>query len=461
MNNNRVISFYDGNLQKRTGSYVLYWMQQSQRVHKNHALSFAIEKANAYQLPLVVYFGLTANYPDANQRHYQFMLEGLKEVKGLLEKLHIHVVIRYGQPEIMLRSLLSDARYLVMDQGYLKHQIAWRNDVWHYVKEHESDLTIKIIDTDLIVPVHITSQKAEYGAYTIRPKLKKLVKQYLDFDRLPNISNTSHIDLQSDDDLSDLAKTIKNLGVSDQVLPSTHYHGGYIEASKWFTLFLMQKGNHYLESNDPSKDLTSKMSMYLHFGQISSLDLLERVLFAMQQNTIDEANGDAFIEQLLVRRELAFNYVYYTKGYDQFETMTEPWAYQTMQDHHNDQRHIIYDQHTIETYQTHDPYFNAAMKEMVITGYMHNYMRMYWAKKIIEWTPTHKEAYEMIKTLNNKYFIDGRDANSYAGVAWCFGKHDRPWQERAIFGKLRYMNASGLERKYDIQDYVNKMNALN
>ncbi|HPG43326.1 MAG TPA: FAD-binding domain-containing protein, partial [Acholeplasmataceae bacterium] len=168
---------------------------------------------------------------------------------------------------------------------------------------------------------------------------------------------------------------------------------------------------------------------------------------------------DQYVEQLLVRRELAFNYVTYQKGYDQFETMTEPWAYQTMKAHENDIRSYLYDKNDYINFRTHDPYFNAAMIEMVKTGYMHNYMRMYWAKKIIEWSPSFKEAYETIKYLNDTYFIDGRDPNSYTGIAWCFGKHDRAWTERNIFGKLRYMNDKGLEKKFDIKSYVLQMNA--
>jgi deoxyribodipyrimidine photo-lyase len=200
--------------------------------------------------------------------------------------------------------------------------------------------------------------------------------------------------------------------------------------------------------------------MYLHFGQISSLELLERVYLALEQGQLKGESFDQYIEQLLIRRELAFNYVFYHQGYDSFETMTENWAYQTMNAHEFDHKDYLYDLETLETYQTHDVYFNAAMKQMVKTGYMHNYMRMYWAKKIIEWSPSFKKAYETTIYLNNKYFIDGRDPNSYAGVAWCFGKHDRAWTEREIFGKLRYMNAKGLERKFNINQYVNDMNAL-
>ena len=161
-----------------------------------------------------------------------------------------------------------------------------------------------------------------------------------------------------------------------------------------------------------------------------------------------------------MRRELAFNFVYYREGYDAFETMTNPWAYRTMDLHNGDVRPYLYNLEALENFATHDIYWNTAMKEMVITGYMHNYMRMYWCKKIIEWTPNFKKAYETAIYLNNKYFIDGRDPNSYTGVAWCFGIHDRGWRERHVFGTLRYMNAQGLKRKFDMEKYIERVDKL-
>ncbi len=440
--------------------YVIYWMQQSQRVHYNHALERAIQIANQQNLPLLVFFGLTANYPDANQRHYVFMLEGLKEVKHILKTFHINFVVKYGSPEKALIPFLEDAHTLVMDQGYLKHQRTWRSFVLSYVKDHALNINIDVVDTDLIVPVEVASNKAEYGAYTIRPKIKKLYASFRDFSRISTLKNQTDLQIPSDDDLSDINQTIRNLHLEHTLAPSVVFHGGYTQASQLFFDFLNKKINRYPESNDPSLDLTSKLSLYLHFGQISSLEILDRLFMALNSGQIEGEGFDAFVEQLLIRRELAFNYVYYQKGYDQFETMTEHWAYETMRIHDLDERPYLYSKEVIENQKTHDPYFNAAMKQMVITGYMHNYMRMYWAKKIMEWTPSFKEAYETILYLNNHYFIDGRDPNSYTGVAWCFGKHDRAWTERKVFGKLRYMNAQGLERKFDIKAYVHQMDTL-
>jgi deoxyribodipyrimidine photo-lyase len=455
MNEHRIQHLKNGI--NKDGQYVLYWMQQAQRVHYNHALMHAIEKANDLDLPVVIFFGLTPTYPDANRRHYQFMMEGLVEVKRLIEKCGMTFIFRVASPETGVLEYMKDAVLLVMDDGYLRHQKQWRKHVLNEAHRMTLSCGIDLVDSDVIVPVRFISDHAEYGAYTLRPKITTWYRDFRDFKRLPDVMNKALLCLPSDDGLDDINGLLDALSIDQTIQPSTMYHGGYLEASQRFSTFILDQGNHYIESNDPSKNLTSKMSMYLHFGQISSLELLDRLLVAQSQGQMDGPSLDAYIEQLLVRRELAFNYVTYQKGYDQFETMTEPWAYQTMQAHDLDYKPYLYSKQQMIDAKTHDVYFNAAMKEMVITGYMHNYMRMYWAKKIIEWSPSFKIAYETILSLNNTYFIDGRDPNSYAGVAWCFGKHDRPWIERTIFGKLRYMNDKGLERKFDIQKYVSQI----
>ncbi len=458
MNKNRLLHLKDGKINDDR-KYVLYWMQQSQRVHYNHALNHAIKMANLYQLPLVCLFVLDDTYPEANERSYAFMLEGLKEVKLLLEKLGINFIFKLGKPEEVIKTFLKDAQALIMDRGYLRHQRAWRKKIYQFIKDDES-ITIDMIDTDLIVPVHIASQKVEYGAYTLRPKLKKIFLEYRDFSKLEVLNNKSVLNIKSDHDLNDINALLNQINIDKSVKKSLYYHGGYSFASKLFSIFISDKSDDYPESSDPSKDVTSLMSMYLHFGQISSLELLERLFLALNQGQIKGDSFDQYIEQLLVRRELAFNFVFYQENYDRFESMTESWAYQTMKAHELDHKEYLYDIHDYESFKTHDIYFNAAMKQMVITGYMHNYMRMYWAKKIIEWSPSFEVAYKNTLYLNNKYFIDGRDPNSYTGVAWCFGKHDRAWTERTIFGKLRYMNDKGLERKFNIMSYVEKMNEL-
>ncbi|MGL5983046.1 MAG: deoxyribodipyrimidine photo-lyase, partial [Cetobacterium sp.] len=202
----------------------------------------------------------------------------------------------------------------------------------------------------------------------------------------------------------------------------------------------------------PDNERASKLSPYLHFGQISPLEIyleIEKLEGMTNQK-------QSFLEELTIRRELAINFVYYNKNYDNWNGITYKWAYETLEIHIKDERKYIYSPKELETAQTHDIYWNACQNQMVQSGYMESYMRMYWCKKILEWSKTPKEAYEIAIFLNNKYFIDGRDPNSYAGVAWCFGKHDRAWKEREIFGKVRYMNSEGLKRKFEIQKYIQK-----
>ena len=437
--------------------YVIYFMQQSQRIHYNHALNHAIEIANQYQLPLMIFFSLYEGYPEANMRHFQFMLEGLKDVYNWANKLHMNMVIKKGTPEETIKPFLDNAQALVMDKGYLKPQLHFRNCILSDAQAYPS-IDVSMVDTDLIVPVRVASDKVEYGAYTIRPKLNKLFQAFNDHEKTPLLKNQSKLNISSDIDLNALQTVLDELNVNRDIKPSPIYKGGYVEASKHLFNFIQNKVHYYEESSDPSTDYNSNLSMYIHFGQISTLEILDQLKMALDQEKITETVYEAYKEQIFIRRELAFNYCYYNPRYDTFIGMTEPWAYETMKVHQSDERVYLYTKDDYINYRTHDPYFNAAMKEMVETGFMHNYMRMYWAKKIIEWSHTHEVAYQTIISLNNAYFIDGRDPNSYTGVAWCFGKHDRAWTERPIFGKLRYMNDKGLERKFDMQGYINKVN---
>jgi deoxyribodipyrimidine photo-lyase len=195
------------------------------------------------------------------------------------------------------------------------------------------------------------------------------------------------------------------------------------------------------------------MSPYLHFGQISPLYIALKVI------KTSSISKEAYLEELIVRRELSHNFVFYNKNYDNFNCLP-PWAVRTLNFHRRDKRQYLYSLEQFEKAKTHDSYWNAAQKEMVITGKMHGYMRMYWGKKILEWSKNPRNGFKIALHLNNKYELDGRDPNAFAGVAWCFGKHDRAWSEREVFGKIRYMNAAGLKRKFDIEAYVNKIQSL-
>jgi len=438
------------------GEYVLYWMQQSQRIHFNHALEYAVHLANEYDVPLVVLFCLT-DYPSANKRHYQFMLEGLQSLVNPFKDLNITFIIQNEDPVTAVYEFAKNSIHTVFDMGYLRIQRSWRNKLYTAFL-NTNMTTLDVVESDLVVPIKEASDKLEYGARTIRKKLMSQYQHYLDDVIIKPVQQSlnhhfSSLDLSNIDAILDLLNLV-------DIPISKYYQGGQDVALKRLKTYFKEDINNYPNSNDPSLSLTSRISMYLHFGQLSSTYIIKQLENLHHAKNVTTDAYESFLEQLLVRRELSFNFVYYNKNYDDFNFITYDWAYQTMNTHLLDERDYIYTIDDYLAFATHDPYFNAAMKQMVMTGYMHNYMRMYWAKKIIEWSHTYQEAYHIIKSLNDTYFLDGRDANGYTGIAWCFGRHDRAWTERDIFGKLRYMNANGLKRKFDIESYVEQMNNL-
>ena len=453
MNDARIQWFHHS---QRAGDYVLYWMHTSMRVQHNHALEVAINLANEHHLPVVVFVGITKDDPQATLRHMTFLFEGLAEVETELHQRGIGVVFKLASPVDGIQPYVQAAHSLVMDFGYLKPDRAMLKQVYTLAKT--LDVPTVIVESNVIVPVRLTSDKQEYAAATIRRKVWNHVDACNDFTTLSKVQVPYALDLVSDGSLTKYQEYIDSVVTDTSVKGSPLYQGGYSNAIQRLDAYLTHHIYHDAPlSSDPSLDVSSKLSMYLHFGQISPLEIMQRTLeFSSVKTSQMQENIDSFMEQLIVRRELAFNYVYYNQGYDVFETMTESWAYTSMALHANDNREFVFTLEQLEQANTHDKYWNAAMFEMITTGFMHNYMRMYWAKKIIEWTPTHKEAFERTVYLDDKYFLDGKDPNGYTGVAWCYGKHDRAWTERAIFGKLRYMNAAGLERKFKIQDYVNR-----
>ena len=433
-------------------AYVLYWMQQSQRAEYNHALEYAVQQANDLGLGVVAAFGLAPDYPEANLRHYTFMLEGLTETCALLEKRGIHMVVRLGSPPDVALNLGQNAAMIVCDCGYLEHQRLWREKV-----AQRSACSVVQVESDVIVPLKTVSSKAEYAARTIRPKIHKHLADYL-LELKPVKVRHSTVNISLDGlDLKQPADILALLNIDRSVPAVTRFFkGGTSRAEKLFGNFIRSRLKNYEKNhNQPQTDDISHMSMYLHFGQISPLYLALRIKQA--DHRLDSAKA-AFLEELIVRRELAANFVYYHRDYDHFDCLPD-WARKTLADHRKDRRPYTYTLRQLEDAKTHDPYWNAAMQEMKYTGFMHNYMRMYWGKKILEWSASPELAFRNTLALNNKYFLDGRDPNSYAGVAWIYGVHDRAWPQRPIYGKVRCMMASGLERKCDIRAYVDKVKA--
>ena len=441
------------------GDFVLYWMQQSQRAEENHALEYAVELANHLDRPMVVVFGLTDGYPEANLRHYRFMLEGLRETAATLAKRGILMAVQLGSPPDVALKAGQRAAVIVCDCGYLHFQKAWRRSV-----ARKAACRVVQVEADVVVPVAVTSSKAEYAARTLRPKITRHLIEYLkEFHVVPLKNSSMGLDIKnlaSNLNLEAIDALQSRLDVDRCVEPvGLFFKGGTREAKKRFKKFLNQSLKHYPDHhNQPQTDDISHMSPYLHFGQISPLYLALQVK-AADGRSIGLGAIEAYLEQLIVRRELAVNFVNFTPNYDTYDCIPG-WASQTLSDHLSDERPNRYGRTQLENAGTHDPYWNAAMLEMKHTGFMHNYMRMYWGKKILEWSRTPQQAFDTTLALNNRYFLDGRDPNSYTGVAWIYGVHDRPWPERPIFGKTRFMAASGLERKCDIMAYVKKIKQM-
>jgi len=432
------------------GRFVLYWMQASQRTEYNHALEYSILRANELRQPVVAFFGIADHFPEGNERHYYFMLEGLRNVKRSLEERGIKFVIRHGSPEAGVVSIAKDASLAVVDRGYLKIQKEWRN----YAAQR-LDCPLIQVESDVIVPVEEASPKEEYAAATLRPKLNAKLNHFLvPVKETDPIADSLSFDFERSFDIEDIDRAMSKLRIDRNVKKVSDLHGGTEEAKKHLQVFLGDKLDDYADlRNDPTQDYFSSMSPYLHFGQVSP------VYIALKTLETKSPGQGAFLEELIVRRELSVNFVFYNDDYDSFNAVPA-WARKTLMAHQKDKREYVYTLEELEGAGAHDPYWNAAQREMVFKGKMHGYMRMYWGKKIIEWSRTPEEAFQNALRLNNKYELDGRDPNGFAGIAWCFGKHDRPWGERPIFGSVRYMNDKGLKRKFDAEEYVNKMSKL-
>ena len=437
------------------GAFVQYWMQQAMRAEGNPALDHAVELANGLGLPVVVSFGLTGAtsppYPDANARHYAFLLQGLAEVARALERRGILFVIQRGAPDDVTVEIAKAAAVLVCDRGYLKPQRGWQEAV-----TGRTTCRIVQVETDAVVPVERASGKHEYAARTLRPKIHRLLDEYLVETRAPRLRHKANgLSLRSDIDLSDPVKVVPSLRIDHSIGPVRRFEGGLASARRRLRTFLRDWFDGYKEKRSaPERATVSHLSPYLHFGQISPVE----ILLATRGAEAGRDDRDSFADELVVRRELAFNHVFYEPRYDGYEGVPE-WARREFDRHRSDPRPYLYTREQLEAGETHDRYWNGAMREMRETGYMHNRLRMYWGKKILEWSPTPEEAFATTLAINNRFFVDGRDANSFTNVGWLFGLHDRPWFRRPVFGSVRYMGENTL-RKFDADAYLRSVDDL-
>ncbi len=430
---------------------ILYWLSREQRINDNHSLIFAQDLSLQYSQALFVLFTLTDDFLHANLRHYSFMLQGLHFLSEELRKKNIPFFVLQGDPAENVIKFISENNIgsLVTDFDPLRIKRNWKQKVIDH-----TNIDIYEVDAHNVVPCWVTSEKKEWAAYTIRPKINKKAPLYLkEFSKI--VKSPFEIEETSfgNDVLSllDKLKINRSVGKVDWIKPSEK------EAIKKMRHFIDNKlGDYNMKRNDPVLDGQSNLSPYLHFGQICS----QRIILETLKKDTDKNSKDAFIEEILIRKELSDNFCYYEKDYDNIGSLPN-WAYGSLISHVHDKRPYIYTMDDLENGATHDDLWNAAQKEMVKRAKMHGYMRMYWAKKILEWTPSIEEAIFIAIYLNDKYELDGRDPNGYTGIMWSLGGiHDRAFAPRPVFGKLRYMSYNSLKTKFKVKEYINYANML-
>ncbi|CAD7696424.1 unnamed protein product [Ostreobium quekettii] len=455
------------------GRFILYWMSQSVRTRHNPALAHAAVSAARLKLPLLTAFVLDESQPYLNKRHYAFLFDGLRDVKKRLEgKALDFLVVRGKSVEIVPKMAERGAAAVVTDCGYLRWGREVREQVGRIV-----GVEMTQVEGDVVVPVEVASDKQEWAARTIRPKIHRQMETYLGSkgeDWSVDLGEIINDKLKNGEKVIDLEEITRGFDVVDvedgfeglkrglevDCVPRVvGCRGGEEEAERVLAEFLEGKLGGYAEGrNEPANDMQSGLSPYLRFGNISAVHVARRAFAASSKRT--KAGVDSFTEELIVRRELAVNFVFYAKHvYDSYSCLPN-FAKTTLEEHEGDKRKYIYTYEEFEAGCTHDEYWNAAQMEIVVTGKMHGYMRMYWAKKILEWTEKPRTAISYAIRLNNRWGLDGEDPNSYAGILWCFGLHDHGWTEREIFGKVRYMNDSGLKRKFNMGAYIKKVGEL-
>ena len=464
------------------GEYVLYWMQINRRLEYNYALEYAVAWANKLQKPLLIYEGLNIDYPWACDRFHTFIMEGMKENLDMAAtagvNFYSYLETAKGAGKGLLYHLAEKACMVISDEYPV-----------FIIRKHNERVGGKLeipyitIDSNGIIPLGVTD-KDPYSAYLFR---KTMQKHFLEAftnppkkNPLENLENTRTVLLASDfiekfpradKLLQDIPSTVSGLDIDHSIKPIEIK--GTREAA-------LEQMNHFMEHdlleygekrNDPDLNKVSGMSPWLHFGKISEYEIVKAALDRQPMDwdiaSVKPNNGaregffggnksiQSFLDEVITWREVGFHFAHHRDDYDQFESLPD-WVLETLEEHKNDPREYVYSFEELEQSKTHDELWNAAQTQLREEGIIHNYLRMLWGKKVIEWTPDHRTALETLIELNNKYAIDGRDPNSYSGIFWCFGRFDRAWQERPVFGKLRYMTSDSTRRKVKLKKYLER-----
>ncbi len=426
---------------------VVYWMDRDLRFTDNWARLYAQQEALIRQKPLHVLIVIEADQLKNPTLQTRFKIQGIAELLPQSRSLNIRLSIIAGtlSKTVIAYSLAVESHLLVTDFSPL-----------HIKKKALSDIVQEIkcplveVDTHNIIPVWIASPKKEYGAYTIRPKIHRLLPDYL--TDLPVLKPHPHEPFNCDeiiqrhafDEFSESLQQYTRDGCGI-------FLSGPTAAEQQMKSFMRKRLAGYdTLRNNPNEEGQSGLSPYLHFGQLSP----QRLAFSVSSAAADKAAKESFLEELIVRRELADNFCFYEENYDTFAGF-HPWAQQTLNEHRDDIREYCYTLKQLENAETHEDLWNSCQRDLVNNNKLHGFLRMYWAKKILEWTGSPEEALHTANYLNDKYSIDGCDPNGYNGTAWSIGGvHDRAWAERKIFGKIRYMNERGCRRKFNVDQYI-------
>ena len=428
----------------RSEGPVLYWMHRNFRARDNWGLIHAREEALRRKTPIIAAFCLAPKFLDATLRHYDFLLKGLEETSAALKVTNIPLLVRIGDPEAEIHRLVGDVRpgLIVTDYDPLRIKQKWLQSLLRkpLAPVHE-------VDGRNIIPCWMASDHREFMTRTIRPKIHQLLPRFL--TPFPEMQPHPFI-WEGGKRYFDFTDFSRYVRVDNRVAPVSSVRPGETAAALVLAEFLDRRLKAYELRNDPNHDVCSNLSPYLHFGMISA----QSIVLEIQKRGYTGKNVDSFLDELVVRRELAENFCLYCQEYDNESGFPE-WARQSLASHIADRRPFLYSDEALERGETHDRLWNAAQRQMLVTGKMHGYMRMYWAKKILEWTEEPAQALRIAIRLNDRYSLDGRDSNGYAGIAWSIGGlHDRGWPERPVFGKVRYMSDRGMARKFDLEEYI-------
>jgi len=462
------------------GEYVLYWMQINRRFHYNFALEYAVGWANKLNKPLLILEAFSCDYPWATDRSHTFMMQGMKEHLDYANQQGLNYVSfvekEPGEYEILLKNLASKASVLVTDE-YPVFIMRERNKKY----PQELEIPYYTIDSNGLIPFGLTD-KDPYSAYFFRKIMQKnFIEAFTNPPQkkpLNNLENTENVNTEasfsdglpdSHEALNNISDFISGLKINHKVKP-IDWHGGRQAALGMLGEFIKNDLLEYDDKrNDPDENKTSQLSPWLHFGKISEYEIVKTVLdhqpkgWGLDKITFNKGstggffngdpNIDGFLDEVITWREVGFHFAHHREDYDKLESLPD-WVLKTMDDHRDDPREWIYTYEELASSKTHDEIWNAAQTQLREDGIIHNYLRMLWGKKVIEWTPDYKTALKYLIDLNNTYAIDGRDPNSYSGIFWCLGRFDRAWQERPIFGKLRYMTSESTKKKVKLKNYL-------